>query len=144
MKWVVTFPHGRFMKKRYTPSQRINRTLPTQSRQRLFKEKMIHRDNSFAIDATTNLGLVHRLLPYSFRRITVDSEYDEGRREGTQTSRGYGALRDIHKGNCNSPRTVWENTEKMNEILPKISLPGTGAFADLFTVLAVSELHRHR
>jgi hypothetical protein len=83
---------------------------------------MIYHDNSFAINATSNLGVVHRLLPYPFRRITAGSEYDEGRREGTQTSRGYGALWAIHKGNCNSPRTVWEDTERMNEILPEISL----------------------
>jgi hypothetical protein len=32
----------------------------------------------------------------------------------------------------------------MNETLAKISLPGTGAFARLSTIPAVSELHRHR
>ena len=30
----------------------------------------------------------------------------------------------IHKHNCNSSRTVWENAEKTNETLVEISVPG--------------------
>src|SRR4029077_16986823 len=42
----------------------------------------------------------------------------------------------IHKHNCNSSRTVWENAGKKNETLFEISVPGTGAFPHLLTVPA--------
>jgi hypothetical protein len=50
----------------------------------------------------------------------------------------------IHKHNCNSSRTVWENGKKMNETLVGISVPGTGAFPDLLAVPAASEFRPYR
>jgi hypothetical protein len=50
----------------------------------------------------------------------------------------------IHKHNCNSSRTVWENAEKTNETLVEISVPGTGAFPHLLPVPAASEFWRYR
>jgi hypothetical protein len=46
----------------------------------------------------------------------------------------------IHKRNYNSSRTVWENAGKRYETLGEISVPGTGAFTPLLTVLVASEL----
>ena len=67
----------------------------------------------------------------------------------TQT-RGNGARRSILKRNCNPSRTVWENTEKLNETLAEISVlqrecevsMPSRRFALLFVVPAMSELHR--
>jgi hypothetical protein len=85
---------------------------------------------SSSLTAMTKLHLPLKPLPYSLRRFPIAFRYSKRLRKMIGILR-FQNRRGIHKHYRNTSRTVWENTEKMNETLVRMSLAGQGGFARL-------------
>ena len=98
----------------------------------------LHRTSSSQHKDTINLHLAPRPSHTLFEGVPIALSYNS-KCVATGILDSLSVPTNGHtQRNRNSSRTVWENTEKMNETLVEISFPGTGAFAHLFSVLAVS------